>query len=413
VLGAGLAGMAAAKSLVDAGHDVTLLEAQERAGGRIHTVRGPDGLFVEAGATHLVGDPHLIALLDELGVAYGRPRRRTGLSHPQYFEGTRTVLGPEEEPQETSTLSADEQKLYDRLSMADFLRAEGRSPGFVAWVAETFMPGDAIEQSSALSLMREAASIVGEIAQGGGGRISGGSDKLPAALAARLGERIRYRAVVRRLEQDANAVRIAFEHDGMLQQLEADRVVCAIPYTVLRTLDLPFSAAKRRVIDEMRMAPVARIWARSRRRFWSERGESGTADTDLGVGMVKDETELQEGAAGILGAYVTRDRARALCRLSEAARLEAAVADFDKVHPGLRDAFVDGGSKCWDDDPFARGAYCWFATGQLSTFGEALTAPEGRIHFAGDHTSHRPGFMHGALASARRVVAEVEAALRG
>lgn len=64
-------------------------------------------------------------------------------------------------------------------------------------------------------------------------------------------------------------------------------------------------------------------------------------------------------------------------------------------------------TKCWDEDPFARGAYAWFRPGQMAELGRMLASVEGRVHFAGDHTSHRPGWMHGALASSKRVVKEV------
>jgi len=70
----------------------------------------------------------------------------------------------------------------------------------------------------------------------------------------------------------------------------------------------------------------------------------------------------------------------------------------------------DGASKCWDEDPFARGVYAYFKPGQIMELGPAIASGEGRVHFAGDHTSCRPGFMHGAVSSARRVVREILAA---
>ncbi len=88
-----------------------------------------------------------------------------------------------------------------------------------------------------------------------------------------------------------------------------------------------------------------------------------------------------------------------------------ALSDFEKIHPGMGDHLSVGLVKCWDEEPFAKGAYAWFAVGQMTEFGSALHAPEGRLHFAGDHTSNRPGFMHGAVESAKRAAAEVLAAL--
>jgi monoamine oxidase len=92
------------------------------------------------------------------------------------------------------------------------------------------------------------------------------------------------------------------------------------------------------------------------------------------------------------------------------ARIQAALADVDRVHPDLRSHLVHGDSVAWETEPFQRGAYAYFKPGQLTELAPAAAAPEGVIHFAGDGTSHRPGFMHGALASARRVVDEIVAA---
>jgi monoamine oxidase len=89
------------------------------------------------------------------------------------------------------------------------------------------------------------------------------------------------------------------------------------------------------------------------------------------------------------------------------ARVAAALEDAERVHPGLKAALTTGESVAWDAEPFARGAYAWFKPGELTELGPAAKAPEARVHFAGDGTSYRPGFMHGALSSVKRVVAEV------
>jgi monoamine oxidase len=447
VVGGGLAGLTAAKELLAKGYDVTVFEAQQRVGGRILTIRAPftDGLYVEAGATHVVNDPDLMALFDELGVELAAPKKPQGLKHLRYRGGARTVIADEEEGPNPA-FTPEEQKLgfterlehvfavpewralgnepwpeellkYDRMSATDYLLGRGASPAFVKWVFESFVPGDAMEQSSALGIMSEAASIRHEIGlgRGKGGRVAGGTDQLPQALAARLGDRLVLGAELKRFEQDDHRARVSVARNGAIETVEADRVVCAIPYTVLRGIEVApaFSERKRRAVAEMALAPVTRLYLQTRRRFWQERGESGNAETDLPFGDVRDESELQPGTAGILGYYLSRDNGRRACGMSEKDRIAAALDDIEKVHPGMRDHFVAAVSKCWDEDPFERGAYAWFKTGQLADWGPALAGPEGRIHFAGDHTSHRPGFMHGAVASAKRVVAEIERADRG
>ena len=106
--------------------------------------------------------------------------------------------------------------------------------------------------------------------------------------------------------------------------------------------------------------------------------------------------------SGVLGAYVSGESARALSSASEARRVDALVLAVEKVHPGARALLLSETSEGRDEDPYARDAYAWARPGELSRVGASLGSPEGRVHFAGDHVSYRPGFMHGAVASAKK-----------
>jgi monoamine oxidase len=445
ILGGGLAGLASAMTLLDRGYDVTVLEAQRRPGGRILTIRQPfhDGLYVEAGATHVVPDPDLLKLLDRTGVGLTTVVRQPPRSEIEFRRGVRTVIQPNDPPRRPSGLTADEERLdwegrlakyfapaksvdprqpwppaglarFDRMTAAAFLRDQGASTAFIEDVEGSFGVGDGLASMSALSLLRDVANFFYEVHLGGRpGRIKGGSDRLPVALAERLGERIVYGADVRRIEHDDQRVRVHFVRNGEGHRIEAARALCAIPASVLRRLELApaLSASKRRAVAELGMTSVTRIYLESSRRFWLDRGESAKAETDLPIGRVRDETDVQAGATGgILGAYISGAASQRWTRMSDPDRISAALEDVEKVHPGMKRHVVGAATKCWDEDPYARGAYCWFRPGQLAEFVPALAAAEGRLHFAGDHTSHRPGFMHGALASALRAVHEIERA---
>lgn len=216
-------------------------------------------------------------------------------------------------------------------------------------------------------------------------------------------------APVTGIEQDGGGVRVAFRHRGADDILAADRAIVAIPPTILRTLPVrpTLTPDKSRALAGIALESVARVWVETDRRFWKERGESGRVDTNLPLGPVRDESDGLPGSAGILGLYTTRAPARRLAAAPEDARLRDALAHIEAAHPGARERVVASASKCWDSDPFQRGGYAYFQTGQAAELGALLARAEGRLHYAGDHTSHRPGFMHGALASARRVVAEI------
>jgi monoamine oxidase len=88
-------------------------------------------------------------------------------------------------------------------------------------------------------------------------------------------------------------------------------------------------------------------------------------------------------------------------------RVSFALAEMERVYPNLRRHFERGASKCWDEDEWAQGAYVWFRPGQLRSLGPSIAKPEGRVHFAGEHTSPWIGWMQGALQSGLRAAREI------
>jgi monoamine oxidase len=444
VVGAGLSGLTVAYRLMQHGYDVMVIEATARPGGRIRTIRGwPDGLYVEAGATHLLADPDLVALIRELGVPVGAPAPRAKLARVSHLGGERRVAA--EEPARAYTndeaklgprgrfaayfgivaqidahmlrsmqWSADVAKL-DRMTCADYLRGLGASPAFIADIDDMMPIGDGVESISALEVARVLAAIDHERRLPpppvpSNGRFAGGSDAFPAALARRLGDRVVYDTVLEHIDRGGEAIALAVRDRSGRHRIEAARVVLTMPFTVLRTIDVTpaWSPLKARAIAELAMTSVTRVWVTSDRRVWLDRGEAGTAETDLASGRIRDETELQPGTAGVLGIYASGAAGHRFAALAPAARVAALADDVARVHPGAK--LGRGDSIAWENEPFARGAYAAFRPGQLTELAPAAAAPEGAIHFAGCGTSYRPGFMHGALASARRVVDEVYAA---
>ena len=88
-------------------------------------------------------------------------------------------------------------------------------------------------------------------------------------------------------------------------------------------------------------------------------------------------------------------------------RFNFTVSQVELVHPAIR-AYLEGGSSvCWDNEQWSRGAYAWFRPGEMTSMLPHVSSPEGRIHFAGDHTSAAPGWMNGALQSGNRAAREV------
>ena len=354
VLGAGMAGLVAAYELSKLGHDVTILEARTRPGGRVHTLREPfaDGLYAEAGAAR-IPDTHEITL--KYVKEFGLPL----------------------EPFYPSRLNAVR---FDRGR-----REEVTIDGFT----------DAMTQNYGQDL---------------GGKperwstIKGGSDLLPKAFADKLAGKIQYGAAVVKIEQDANQARVVFVSNGRQQTFSADKIICTIPFSVLRDIEMPgLSTRKKELIRSTRYDAVSRVYLQTRNRFWEEQGLNGFAFT-RGAIEIWQPTWNQPGPRGILMTYARPGEAERITKLKEKDRIGSTLKQLKEIFSGVRENFEMGVSKCWTEDEWSRGAWAFI---ELTDFFTA-SAPEGRVHFAGEHLSPLFSWVQGALSSGLRVVREVE-----
>ncbi len=445
VLGAGLAGMVAAYELILAGHDVTVLEARNRSGGRVWTLRDdyPEGLYAEAGATN-VFDNHAWTMkyLKLLGVAL-EPMESTNGAALYHLRGKRVLLKPGSPVDWPLELNADEKGLsraamwakyvtpvlrelgdlesagwpsaslnrFDRVSFAEFLRQQGASPGAteILKLGLADQLGDGADATSALNLLREAA-LRATLKQAF--FIRGGSDTFTKAFAAKLGDRIHYGLPAVRIEQNARGVRVTCRQSDIHQNFTADYLICAIPFSVLKTVEVSpgFSSGKQQVIAQLGNTSVVRVFLQTRRRFWLDEGLTGSATTDLPIMTAYDKAHYLPGTRGLLEAYVAGEKARKLAAMPAAERLALTVKHVEQFLPGLAQNYEGGASVCWDQEEWSRGAYAWFKSGQMESWLQHFARPEGRVHFAGDHLSPWPGWMNGALQSGYRAAREVSQA---
>jgi monoamine oxidase len=433
VLGAGLAGLVAGYELLQAGHDVTIVEARNQPGGRVRTLREPftDGLHAEAGAlfvpqrhaltlkyARLFGlalDPALPLLEARLFYARGQRIVAGGRNvhwpfdlSPEERDLGRTGLWDRYIAQAVAALGDADLASLDAMSFAQFLRSRGASPAAVALLrlGHPDLIGEGIESYSALQMLRHLALTPLDSPRY---TVRGGTERLVEAFAAKLASRIRYASPVVSLEPgDASASLIVSRGRGP-ERLAAERVVCALPFSILRRLDVSpaFSAEKKRAIEELEYTSITRVFLQFRRRRWRSENLYVGASTDLPIPWVFEHTVNQPGERGILEAQAAGAQARSLARMPEAERIEFALSQLERIFPGIRGDYELGVSKIWDEDPWARGAFAFFRPAQMLRLAPQLARAEGRIHFAGDHTSAWPGWMQGALESGLRAAREV------
>lgn len=359
IIGAGLAGLSAAYELIQVGHDVTILEARLRPGGRVYTLREhfSDGLHAEVGAGRIHHDHHWTIKYVKLFNLSLVPFYPTKLSNVLYAQGKRSK--------------------FNRIEEVD---------------VSLFLP----------KLQTEAKNRSAEVQM----KIRGGNDLLPKAFAARLADKIFYGSPVVKVEQDTQEIKATVVRNGSYTTLSADRLICTVPLPALKQVKFSpeLSPQKENAISRVTYAAAGRIFLQCRHRYWEQDGCNGfalTADTEIW-----HSTFDQPSRRGILTCYPSGAPTQKMLALKQDERIHSAINQIESIHPGINNHLEGSGSYFWDEDEWARGAVS-IPSAENASLRSSIIQPEGRIHFAGEHASSAPAWMQGALESGNRVAQEI------
>ena len=442
IVGAGMAGLVAGYELLRAGHEPLILEARQRAGGRIETLREPfaDGLYAEAGAMRI---PRVHDLTLAYCAKFNLKLDPFTMSNPQgyyYFGGAKFraaqieqdpsllpfELAPHERGKTASQLwRAAVREIqealrtqgeaawtgiaqeFDHFSTREFLEYKGWSEGAIEMYG-LMADQEALMNSSFLELLREDVGGFYEDMF----EIEGGMDHLPNAFLPTLSRHIRFGAKMVAIDQDADSVTIHYETPTGRFTARGDYAIITVPFPVLRHIEVlkPFSRAKQRAIRQLHYDASAKILFQCRRRFWEEDegifGGGTVSDLPIRVTFYPDHSR-ETGRGVILASYTWSEDAQRWGSLSPRDRIDQALEDLSRIHPQIIDEFETGASKMWHDDEFAGGAFALFDPGQQTLLYETIIQPEGRITFAGEHASLAHAWIQGAIESGLRSALQI------
>ena len=443
VIGAGLAGLMAARTLAAAGVDVVVLDARDRVGGRTYTRPARDGTPLDLGGQWIGPTQDRIA---ELAAAVGVATFKTyDTGHNIEIRGGRRMTYAGAIPTADPVTSADvvEAMLTLNIMASEVpLDAPWRAPSAAEWDAQTAATWiDANIASAAardlvtlgvqavfsaeprdLSLLHllfyihsagNFMNLLGVTGRAQERRFHGGAQQVAMRVAEGLGQRVVLNAPVHTLVQDDRSVSAWSE--GV--RVSAQRAIVALPPVLAGRLRYrpALPGHRDQLTQRVPMGTVIKVQCLYDAPFWRDDGLTGQVASDTGIMRITFDNSPESGTPGVLLGFIEGDEARRWGSRGEEERRAAVLACLESYFGERAGRPVEYVEHSWAEEEYTRGCYAgYMPPGVWTMYGEALRAPIGRLHWAGTETATVwNGYMDGAVQSGTRAAAEVLAALGG
>jgi monoamine oxidase len=459
ILGAGIAGLAASYQLKRAGYDCVVLEARDRPGGRVWTLRAGDEI-VEVGSRQRVTWDNKKHLYFDAGAARISHHHAGLLGYCREFDiplevfvsDNRAALLQTEfafdgKPQQLRRVIMDSRGAIAALAakgagspstgLKNLLAAFGHlQPDMTyagsGWAGYKIRPGGGLQNGVPLDPLRLdeitkavqdfhdprffnplLAMILAEVWDQSPTMLQpvGGMDAIPRAFANRLDGVIHYNTQVTKIERIGEGARVVWHnsHTSTSGAVEADLVICTLPLTVLQSIPADFSPRLKRAIGAGANCYVAtgKLGLYSKRRWWETDHHlyGGASWTSRDITQIWYPSHGFHEKDGILiGAYLWDGLSEAFANKTPAQRLASALEDGERLHPGYSSLVSDGVSVAWSKIPFSEGGRCEWTDDVRAEHYPILVAGEGPFYFAGEHVSYIPGWQEGAVQSAHYAI---------
>lgn len=492
ILGAGMSGLVAAYELHKLGHTVEIVEASGHHGGRVHTHHFKDGSYAELGAMRVpITHDYTHYYIQEMGL---KKKLITFINNVENgFWDIHNVI----------TRQSDVNPIFDQYRLSEAFRKLPSGGAIFGFLEDNLIEGltedekqmmfdgvagtRLLQYLSGLSLGEFIIQNVGEEVQdvigvftsldvwwdkaitmylrdemvGTGSclqTLDGGMSQLPDAVYEKVKKYVKFNQEVVKIKLLDKGVEITTrttDKEGTETTKKYDTVLCTIPFSVMRRLDLEnLSYPKMCAIRGMTYANATKVALDCKERFWEAKpynilGGSSTSDliqrqtyypmNDLPVtkplarqaqratleggryrrpsihtttpqpappaAMMRKKADKIPGA--LLGAYCWDQDARRLGALDDGERAEVVIRNISRFHPELDEYVVDHASIDWEEYRWTGGAFVMLKPNELERLYPAAIAPEGRLFFAGEHCSTDQGWIQGALIASLRAVLQI------
>jgi monoamine oxidase len=435
VVGAGLAGLETARQLYNRNVDVRVLEARDRVGGRTLS-QELDGDMVDLGAQWIgPGQEVVKEIIEEFGIdtfeqhVEGVSQFRAGGSvgrheevvmalsqeaQNELFDAIAEIEAQSREVPTDAPYDAPKSDKWDSMTAATWrdreLTMQEARDAFDASVRAVFASEPAeLSWLYFLFYIRSGGGFLSLTSVEGGAqqtRIEDGAQKISEAMADELDGSVHLSQPVRAIEHDSEHVTL----DAESLRVEADYAVVAVPPTVAGRIryEPPLPARRDGLTQRAPMGSVIKCIASYEEPFWREDDLSGeVVDADGSVGLIMDDSP-SDASSGALVGFLFGDEGRELADDDEKRR-DVVLETFAEYFGEEATEPVEYVDHVWANEPYSGGCYAGTAApGTLTSYGEALREPVGRIHWAGTETATEwTGYMDGAIRSGRRAAEEV------
>ena len=446
VVGAGLAGLTVAYRLKQNGYLADVYEASDRVGGRCWSDTGyfNEGQVYEHGGELIdQGHTQIRQLAQELGLNLDNlvQAEVNGTEPFYYFDGQ-----PYSHAQATDDLKQVWQKIHSDVSAASYPTLynsytqrgwELDHMSIIDWINES-VPGGITSKLGQLldiaynieygaeSSVQSSLNLLYLLGYSGQGQlrifgpsnekyhVRGGNDQIAKLMAQSLGGQIK-------LGQELTAIKLnmddtyllTFKKGRTFTNVTADKVVLAIPFSILRSSvdysNAGFSPLKKTAIAELGMGTNSKLHVQFTSRHWVGLGSNGETFADTGYQNTWEVSRAQSGASGLLVDYTGGNIGASFGSGTPSSRAQQFLTQIEPVLPGITSkwngkATVD----YWQGYRWTKGSYSYWKAGQYTKFSGIERERQGNCHFAGEHTSiDFQGYLNGAVEAGERVVSEI------